>query len=317
MREMKSNTANDIEIPPRKVKIQDINLNLLKAFDALLTEQNVSKAAVRLGLSQPATSHALNKLRQVFNDPILVKTAQGMEPTQLSLRIQDEVHSIIKQVDLLVNKTIAFDPVASKQQFTIGIIDFADFLIMPQMVDWIIKHNSNLSIRTVSTARNSLYDKLRRNEIDIAISHIINKHIEFTQKTLSSVAIACVMSKNHPLADKKITVQNYIKYPQLAIKAWQEAYPEFDNCLAKQNLTRDIKFVVTSPLLIPDLLPGIELIATTPELVAKQLVLRNKKLIMKPLPFKEAIPTIHQIWHKRFDNDPAHKWLRERIVDCF
>lgn len=294
--------------------IQSLNLNLLKALDALLTEKNVSRAAERLHLSQPATSHSLNKLRDVFSDELLVRTAQGMELTPFAASIQGEVHAVLLRVKSLLNKRVDFDPETDDVTFHIGSIDYADYVILPRLFSWISSVSSPLKIHTLAVSPDDVIQRLEDGKIDLAITRLRSIPSFLEQVNIFEGRYACLVAENHPLAKSdKMDLSDYLNYPHISVSTVESLQPDIDAQLKLMGESRTVSLVVPHSAAIPRVLPSNNLIATLPESLAKSFT-RVWRLKMLPFPIDDLDIKVNLIWHRRQAIYQPNIWLREKIL---
>lgn len=291
--------------------LHDVNLNLLVVLDALLAEKSVGKVAVRLNLSQPAISHSLANLRELFNDDLFIKTASGMELTAFSQSIQTEVKEIIKNVDLLVNKNLDYDPVETQHTFHIGMVEFGETNLLPKLIHWRRKNKSKVLIRTVSLMNQNVDDLLDRGIIDLAITNEYKIPQRLEQQKLQEEKFVCVTWKDHPILKQSKSMEDYLSYPHVLVtEINQNDFSIVNAALGEHKKDRQIVLTVNHYAVLPHVLEGSYLIATITEASAKDFA-KHWDLEIWPCPFSIENVSMAQVWHKRNSNDSAHKWLRE------
>ncbi len=296
------------------MNIKKINLNLLIALDALLSEQNVSRAADKIFITQPAMSNSLTQLRQLFNDKLLVRSGNKMKLTPLAEDLSPKIKNILDKIEETVINREPFDPKNTKRLFRIGISDYGEFVFLSHLAEKLALRAPNISFKLIHM--NTLSDPtvFLEGKIDLGIginqldSPAINSEELFAEEAV------CVARGNHPLM-KNLTLKNYLSAKHLAI-AYQDENTRTvtDLSLQEFNVTRDIVIAVPHMLAALFALPQTSYIATVPKRLGIALKKTLKLTIQKP-PFKIPTVIISQAWHKRFDNDQGHLWLRQIIKE--
>lgn len=291
------------------MNIRTLSLKLLLAFDALLTERNVSKAAQKIHITQPAMSHALEKLRNIFSDQILVRTSTGMEPTTFAHSIYGEVKVILKQVDSLLNKKIIFSPSTATQEFRLGVNTYAEITLIPKLVRFLNKEKSKIKI-TPWVVTQKINQLLEQGELDLAITKKFhNMPICLNSKLLRKGKYVCLSSRNHPILALEKNIKHYLRFPHIVV-GYDEAEPDLiEISLEKMNKKREIQLKTNQFLSLQLLLPHTDLIATVSEELG-QYYAKHWKLAVWPCPVALPPYEIIQVWHQRDDTDPGHQWLR-------
>lgn len=297
------------------MNIHRINLNLLIALDALLTERHVSRAAQKIFITQPAMSNSLLQLRELFNDELLVRSGKNMLPTPLALEILPKIKQIMQQIEETFTTRRNFDPATSERKFRIAMSDYMEFILLPLISEKLIKYAPNISLKIIHANMLDNANIFVDRNIDLGIgvvtfptSSFINAEVLFKEEAI------CAASAGHP-AMKKLTLKAYKNAKHLAI-AYQD-----DPVLALTDAAlKEIGSMRNISLAIPHMLSAMHVLAKTPLLatVPKRMALSLQKqlnLVVQKLPFSVPSVTISQIWHNRFDNDAGHQWLRTLIKE--
>jgi DNA-binding transcriptional LysR family regulator len=294
------------------MNIRNINLNLLITLDALLTERHVSRAADKVFITQPAMSNSLTQLRELFNDQLLVRSGKNMELTPLAIEIAPKIKNILQQIEDTVIHPTVFDPKTAKREFKIGMSDYGEFVLLPALAEKLAKLAPNISLRIIHM--NMLNDTAIFTEgkldLGIGIAAFDSPAIRF-EKLFSEDAI-CAARSDHPTI-KKLTAKNYLAAKHLAI-AYETSTTITDTTLKESGSARDTVLKVPHILVAMHVLANTPLIATVPKRVALTLQQPLKLAVHKP-PFTIPSVTVSQAWHKRFDDDAGHKWLRNLIKE--
>jgi DNA-binding transcriptional LysR family regulator len=298
----------------RPMDIRAVDLNLLKAFDALMTERMVTRAAGRIGLSQPAMSHALSRLRALFADELFVRTATGLEPTARAREIAALVAAAIGHVEAALRLGAGFDPTTSAATFTAGMAEYAEIALVGPLARAFARKAPGATLRLLPAAGRELAEQLDRGTIDVAVAHVnsLPAHIEAT--VLLRDPFVVVARRDHPVADRPMSLEAYAAQKHLLMSPRGATTGALDRILVDFGLKRRIALLVATYLAVPAALVGSDLIATVPSRVAAQIV-ANAAIATTPLPIDFAT-TVFMAWHRRATADPAQSWFRALLTEA-
>ncbi|MCC5854602.1 MAG: LysR family transcriptional regulator [Idiomarina sp.] len=302
---------------------RQIDLNLLIYLDALLRERNVTRAAEQLNITQPAMSNGLKRLRNLLNDPILVRTSEGMVPTERALIMQPQVREILYSVEEIIQPSRNFTPAESDRVFRMMVSDYAASTLMSPLLKSLRDQAPHVTIDLMTPSDVSFHD-VENGKVDIAINRFDDLPQSFHQKQLWQDDFACLIHKDHPLlAD--YTLENYLKAQHcwvsktgfgVGIGMTPDAVQKLgwvDGALSKMGHTRRIQ-VFTRNYHVAMHLAREGLIATLPSRAAA-LYKDSPDLVLKEPPF--AIPSIdlQMIWSPLLQHDEGHKWFRHLVAE--
>lgn len=295
------------------MNLRAVDLNLLVALQALLTERSVTRAAKACGLTQPAMSNALARLRDVLGDPLLVRTPGGMQPTPRAESLQAPLASALGQIEAEVLKTKAFAPETCDLTFRVATQDYEQLVLLPALTARLAKIAPKVRLE-FSTPRDRLpVDDLASGRIDLMIGVQTESHAGLFRAELLEDKFLCVMHEKHPEAKARLTLARFAALEHLLISPYGGMSGYVDEALAAYGLERSVKIAVPHFALAPFVLLDSPYVLTLPqrtaELFARHLPL---KLVKPPL----EIPgfTEHLHWHERTNKDPAHKWFRSLLL---
>lgn len=297
------------------MRFKKLDLNLLVALDALLTEKNVTRAGERVFLSQSTMSNALSRLRQYFDDDLLVQVGGRMELTPRAELLHEAVRDVLVRIDTTVAARPAFDPTASEREFTLFASDYSMEVLIPGMLALAHERGSrvhfNLKLQVGQPHRN-----LERGEADLLIIPEKFCSPDHPLDQLFEDRFVCVVWQDSPLAQGELTVERYLAARHVSMRPPDGSLPVFDTWLANDHgLTREIGVSTYSFSVIPYLVVGTDLVGTVHARLATKLqallpiVIRPVPLHMKPL---------HQAmqWHKYRSRDPGLIWLRNLLREA-
>ena len=293
------------------MNLRSIDLNLLVALDALLSERHVTKASDKVGLSQPAMSNALSRLRAMFSDELLVRTATGMTPTPRALELVDPLRQLLRQVERVLESDAGFDPEATRRTFTMRMSDILACLLLPKLMAQ-SRNAPSIGYNVLHLPPAQTIDALERDEVDLAISMGLDHSNAIRSKELLRDRMVCIMRKSHPVArSKTISFEDFIAQEHMKVSISPTDLRFVDDVLG--DLGRERKIVLNVPhwLVVPHVLKKTDLIAVMPGQLAA--VLMDADLKMFDVPFESAPFSWLMYWHRRYDQSNANRWLRNQV----
>jgi DNA-binding transcriptional LysR family regulator len=303
------------------MQLNRFDLNLLIALDALIHEKNVTRAAERVFVSQPAMSAALQKLREYFNDPLLVRVGRDMELTPRGLSLVEPVREALLRIQATLGTQPTFDPGTVRRTFTLIVSADAVLRVMPTVFRRLTKEAPGIQCHVEHFSETTL-SRLEYGDADLYLG--LNSLRLFGLRAfpetlriidLRPVRWVAVVSRDHPSVEDTITEAQYLALPHLF--GWPSGHtlPLEELVRRLANADIDVRATTQGLLEIPFLLAGTELIATLPEHLAGVLGQVAPVKIL-PLPFNTPETREVVIWHKRNEPDPGHAWLREIIIEA-
>lgn len=298
------------------------DLNLLRVFDAVMTEQNLTRAAERLATTQPAVSNALKRLRETLNDDLLLRTAHGMKPTTRA----EELWPSVRQALVLLESAIApenFDVAETRATFRLAMADSTASLLLPGLMRSIKQEAPGIDIRMLPLTTRDPRAMLLQSEIDIAVGNFpgVAAQLADGQSSLSAIRhqrlysseSVCIMRKEHPLAEGELTLDAYCSAHHALVSFSGRAHGPADVALAALGRQRRVALTVNQFYTVGRVVAGSDLISVVPRhLVASTGVIES--LVTKELPFKLPVVHVDMLWHERDNRNPSHKWIRAQFA---
>jgi DNA-binding transcriptional LysR family regulator len=295
--------------------IRAVDLNLLKAFDALVREHAVTRAAARIGLSQPAMSHALSRLRAVFNDELFVRTATSMEPTARAREIGPLVAAAIEQIEAALRLGAGFDPATSAAIFTAGMAEYAEIALVGPLAREFARTAPGATLRLLPATGRDIAEQLERGAIDVAVAFVGNTlppHID--SAVLLRDPFVVVARRDHPVATRPMSLETYAAQNHMLVSPRGTPSGALDRILVDFGLKRRIALLVATYLAVPAALAQSDLVATVPRRCAEQIA-ATAAVAITPLPIDFAA-TVSMAWHRRAAGDPAQSWFRALLTQA-
>lgn len=290
--------------------IRSLDLNLLKALDALLDERNVTRAAARLNVTQPAMSGILTRLRENFDDPLFTRAQRGIVPTPRALELAQPVRRVLNDIESMLQPPV-FDPATATMDFTIAATDYALRAIAVPFLTALKLHAPNIRVALGAVEDGPLQDRLERGEIDLVLSTPDSTPPELHARRLFDEHYVCALREDHPaVGGRRLSLKQFCALDHALVSYAGDPFSGVtDQALATLGMQRRVTLSVKRFLILPDILRASDMVAVVPHrLVAG---VEGVKLLVPPL----EIPGFTKIaaWHERTHRDPAQRWLRELL----
>jgi DNA-binding transcriptional LysR family regulator len=301
----------------RRTDIRKVDLNLLVVFDVLLRLQSVTRTAEELGMSQPAMSLALNKLRSAFSDPLFVRGSRGLSPTPRAERLAVPVRHVLDQIKNDVLRQPSFEPATTDRTFTFNMADVGELVFLPRLYAYVRTVAPGANIRTVSTPPAQLAEAMRSGEVDLAVGYF--PHLQgaaMYQQRLFSHSFVCILRKDHPLSAEQITKKQFLEAEHAVVQQEGKSHELFEEALAAQGLERRIVLSIPHFLAIPLVIAETDLIVTVPYAIGMSFArMANLRTLRPPIQVRPA--EVKQHWHARFHHDEVNRWIRGVVAELF
>ncbi|MEH6451026.1 MAG: LysR family transcriptional regulator [Oleispira sp.] len=292
--------------------INNVDLNLLKSLQVLLTERHVGNAARLMNISQSAMSHTLARLRTTFDDPLFVRTSKGLEPTPRALEISERLSCVLIEINHLFDSK-EFNPSNIRTKFRIQTHDFISSAHLPTLFAE-IRDKAPGIIFDIQMITESSYAQLDNGETDLIISAGLQAKNRFIQRGLCEEELVCLLDKNHP-ALKHWGIDALYQYPHIKLSILDERDDPISRYAKKHSLGPRIIGMTTQSLqLQPHIISATELIAFVPKSVA-DIGVKLFDLTIKPIPFDVPNLPIKAVWHERSQHNPTHQWIRTTLAE--
>jgi DNA-binding transcriptional LysR family regulator len=298
-------------------ELRSMDLNLLVALRALLDERHVSRAAEIAGLSQPGMSRALQRLRSMFNDPLLVKSEQGYELTPRAVATDFALRQVLFDIQNIVVPP-TFDPALAKGDFRIIALDYELVVLLPKIVSRIRKEAPGINVWTVAPRMNAQegmdFSPLINGDVHLILTAFKKTHSGLYQQRLLDEINVCITAANHPDAQRPFPPEKLAELDHVWVNIIGPDPGFINETLAAHGLRRDIKVAVPSFLLAAYTVACTEMIAILPKRVIQPFE-ETGLIAIKELPIEFPPYTVYQYWHERYNKDPQHVWFRKLVLD--
>jgi DNA-binding transcriptional LysR family regulator len=292
------------------------DLNLLRVFLAIWDLRSLTAAGDRLGLTQPAVSHALRRLRTLFEDPLFVRTPAGMVPTDAALRLYPPLTQAFGIINIAVQQLAKFDPATAKRVFRVSMSDMSEFYFLPPLLAMLDRTARGIRIEVSNYPVDSVSAAMRSGEIDLALGYVPGLDPGCVSKTLFVDEHVCVVRSGHPLRKLKPTKEDLASLRYVYASTNATGHRMVEQWLEELNLKRDIVLRLPHFVVAPEIVTNTDLAVIFPKSIAQRFN-RNHAFRILPLPFSLPPIEIQVHSHTQFSADPGIAWLRDAIYDMF
>lgn len=293
------------------------DLNFLFLLEALLDEGSVSAAADRLGLSQPALSHALARLRRRFGDPLFVKTRAGMRPTPTAERIGQVSRTVLALVREEILEVGAFDPATTTRTFTLGLSEMATTILLGQIIERLALGAPSARLRVVSLREKDVAPQLEEGQVDLVVGTYAIKSPSVMQQSLFKASdYVCLVRTGHRGIGTSLSLERFVALPHVVATQNSRANDYVAKALRAKGLGRRVEVEVPSLVALPNVVAHTDCVALVPRALAL-LAQRAAPLRILESPIRPPAPTVRQYWHQRFNADTGVTWLRTTLRDLW
>lgn len=293
-----------------------LDYSLLLAFDALMSERSVTRAARRMHMSQPTMSHALARLRDAFDDPIMVRGTGGMLPTPKALQLHGSIRQALEQLERSVGQFGSFDPATDTTTFRVAMVDYAEMVVIPELMCRIRAEAPGVRVVARGIGSHAELQGLATGEIDLALAFFADPNETLHRRQLGEDRYVCITSKGR-FREGQLTMARYLEGRHLAIApAGTATRSRLDAALAAQGLERHVVYHSAHFGAAAAVVERTDLIASVHERAA-QMYMREFDVDLHPLPAEIGLDALvlSQVWHARTNDDRAHRWFRGLLVD--
>jgi DNA-binding transcriptional LysR family regulator len=294
--------------------INKVDLNLLRAFDVLMNERHVSRAASKLFLSQPATSAVLARLRDVFKDPLLVRSGREMIPTERAIALAEPVRRVLADIGDILNASGEFDAARSERTFTVAATEYVAYTILPSFTKQLQRAAPNIRIAFVAPNHETMVRQMESTTLDLAVLNETLVPDQLRSSRFVKDEFCVIARRGHPGIKKRLTVDTFCALPHVVVSPRTGSFSaQTDDTLQAIGRKRFVQLSVPYFSLAAEVVAQSDMIAVYPARLAINMA---KQLQILKVPV--AIPSFSMrlCWHERAHRDPAHQWLRAMMVDC-
>lgn len=294
------------------MSLQSFDLNLLKTFDSLMETRSVSQTAQQLSLTQPAVSNALARLRRLLDDPLLVRTRQGMEPTDRALQLKAPVKEGLRQLEAALLPSSSFNPAASTRRFTLATPDFIAVTLLSRLMPRWQQIAPGVTIEARHLGPDTPGKGLEQGSVDLAVGRFFDVPSRFQRQPLRTENLVCLLAEGHSFTKPSLNLADFLDLAFVWVSN-SGRRGMVDHWLEQQNAQRRIALTVSTytsgAMLVAESDYAMVIAGSYAEYFCRRLPLR-----MVPLEFDPGQFSIDMLWHPFTDGDMAHRWLRREIA---
>jgi DNA-binding transcriptional LysR family regulator len=296
------------------MNLRAVDLNLLTVFDAVITEGNMSRAAQKIGMSQPALSLAISRFRHIAKDELFESTGRGVKPTPRALQLAGPVRRALGLVSDALDHNVEFDIVRSERTFNLILADYGERVLLPRLMELLAEVDSPIRIKTLAAAGMDVAKEMHFGNVDMYawVEPIDDK--AFTSVQMGTVREVCLVREDHPQVKDKLTMEQYAALKHIVLDTSAEYGPSsIDRELWAHGLKREHSMTVHTYFDVPSVLSVTDLVSTMPLQLARRFAdVHPLKVVSAPV--ARDLPAF-LIWHNSMDKDPGHRWLREYLIE--
>lgn len=298
------------------MNIASKDFNLLMLFTVLYEERSLSRASVRMNLSQPALSHKLKKLRTEFDDPLFVRTGHGLAPTPKADVMAQEVCTLVKSLERFYVRSSEQDLAGRTDTIRLYSTDFMEFMLLPQLIRRVQEQAPSVRIVTRNTTGELPLKALENGDCDIAIAGFFDAlPNHFFRQTLSSFKFVVLSDRSNQYWGMAQTLTNFVRCKHVVTTLNGDFKGIMDKVLAEEGLSREVIAGASSFLTLPHVIKDSDMLLTCLEPIAVHMCSVVPELVMHPTPAEAPLAQIEQVWHPRTHEDPLRRWLRQQIKE--
>jgi len=290
------------------------DLNLLPVLLVMMEERNVTRAAERLGITQPALSNALNRLRETLNDPLFIRERYGMRPTPKAEQLAQVVGAALSSIDKVILGQQDFDPLHATRLFTLAPNSYVEFIMMPAIVARLRSCAPGIRLRLTPFGNDVTETGVISGNTDMVLGRIVEPPDNLVVQHLMNEGLACVLRVDHPLAGDNLSAEQYEQLKHVNVLPPGRMRAGLYQALEQRGLRRQVAVSVTHFLAVPEMIAVTDYCATLPRLICQHLS-RDERLRIVHAPVDLGTFPVEMGWHARYRDDPAHRWLRNLMTE--
>ncbi|WP_321967838.1 LysR family transcriptional regulator [Burkholderia cepacia] len=294
----------------------EIDLNLLVVFNELLRSRRVSAVADTLGMSQPAVSNALNRLRKLLGDDLFLRTSKGMVPTPLAERLAEPIGYALGAIHSSLNEKSTFEPAESRRNFTIAMTDIGEIYFLPGLMEKLAHDAPDVTVSTVWNTSVNLREEMESGHVDLAIGFVPDLKTGFFQRRLFKQRYVCLFRRGHPLAEDGMSLKAFRAAQHIAVVAEGTGHGMVDEVIQRAGVVRDVRLRVPHFVAVGHILQNTDMIAVVPEAYANR-TLEPFGLESSSCPIRIPDIVINVLWHAKNHREPGNQWFRQMVFDAF
>ncbi|MGB3071414.1 MAG: LysR family transcriptional regulator [Ottowia sp.] len=295
-----------------KERSLQFDLNLVRVFVAIFETRSVTQAAERLGVSQPSVSHALSRLRELYGDRLFSRGAQGLIASAAAERLFEQVSVALSALEGTLEAQQGFDPASSTRRFRIAASDIGALFFIPPLLRRFQDAAPKLQVEFIQLS-DAVMDDLATGALDLAVGNLPSLHEHTKEAHLFTERYVCLLSADYPVGEAGLGLSEFQQARHVMVTAPSSGHAFIDSALAQRGVRRNMVALIPHFSALLEVLEGSDLLVIIPSRVA-HLFASQKKLKVIELPVELPEFQVRMHWHVRSDSSPAHRWLRDAVV---
>jgi DNA-binding transcriptional LysR family regulator len=297
------------------MNLRSLDLNLLRVFDAIYSERSISRAALRLHLSQPAVSNALGRLRERLGDALFERTPHGMTPTAHAKTLAGPIRQALLLLERGLRGQEAFDFADARREFVVAVEDYGETVILPRFIDWLAKVAPGVTVRIRPEPAVQLRSELRDGAVDLALDYFSLPEPAFRSRVVVLETLLSLLRRDHPMGGgERLSLDTYLSLRHVILEPRVQSLPMIDLALSKRGLARRIAVTVPHFTSMPVIVQASDMVGTLPHRMAL-LYADHFRLKTYQLPLRIPRFPIFLIWHESTEADAGHQWFRNHLME--
>jgi DNA-binding transcriptional LysR family regulator len=296
--------------------ISKVDLNLFTVFDAIYSEASVTRASQKLHLTQPAISHALARLRLIFDDPLFVRQGHAMVSTPLARNIIEPVRLALRGLEVTLSDAGKFDATSASNQFNLALRDVLEATVLPPLMHAISLQAPTVSVAAIQVERRELLNELAAGTLDVAIDMLLPLPNEIRRQKMLQDNTVVLVRQGHPVIKGKLDLESYLNAEHVLASSRRKGMGLEDFELSRLGLQRRIRLRCQHYFAACRVISQTDMLLTMPEAYAR---IANEQFGNQILPLPLPMPSwdVYLYWHQNVENDPANRWLRQQVTQAF
>lgn len=290
------------------------DLNLLPVFVTLMEERSVTRAAERLGITQPALSNALARLRVMLQDQLFIRERYGIQPTPIALELAPVIMEALAKIDAAILGQQDFDPACAERLFTIAPNSYVEFVLVPAIVARLRDVAPGIRLRLTPYGTDLAETGVVSGTTALVLGRIVDPPDNLVVQHLMDESLACVVRAGHPQVGDSLSRAQFERMKHVNVLPPGRLRVGLFQALERQGLRREVAVSVTHFLAAPEMIAATDYCATLPRLICRRLA-QDPRLKVLPSPVDLGSFPVEMAWHGRYRSDPAHRWLRGLIAE--
>ncbi|WP_443113488.1 LysR family transcriptional regulator [Herbaspirillum seropedicae] len=295
----------------------NMDLNLLRVFQAIADERSLTLAGNRLHLSQPAVSYALGRLRQIFDDPLFIRTKEGMQPTPAALELAKPINRALQAVQDALRYTERFDPAQSTRVFRASMTDVAEMMFLPDLCEILTAQAPEVRLQVEQVPPAHLEEALRTGQLDFAFGNLPALKPVTCHELLFRETYVCLMRQRDGLPQRaQLELDEFLAMSHVLVESAESSHHQVENSFQKLGVQRRISLSIPHFTVLPRILGKSDLVATVPARIARLFHSEHPGVFVSyQLPVNIPVVEVTLHWHQSFDHDAGNSWLRQIVID--